>query len=116
MVSLHAVADLGVEGEELDDVLAVEVLGDGLVVVAVQADVVDVDVVSFLDDVVEGVVEEIVEEMEIAVLVSDCCVDQILLDGDSLLIVNQPQMEGKVSNLTENIIRMGEPITNTHPL
>lgn len=77
-----------------------EVLGDSLVVVAVQADVVDVDVVSLLDDVVEGVVEEIVEEMEISILISDCCVDQILLDGDSLLIVNEPQMEGKVANFT----------------
>lgn len=110
MVSLHSILDLRVECKEADNIVPMKILSHSLIILPIQPDIIHIHIVSLLNDVVKGVIKQIVQEVEIPILISDGRIDQVLLHGDSLLVIDESHVEGEVPYLAQNIIWVGETI------
>jgi hypothetical protein len=82
----------------------------------VRSYIVDVDSTSQIDDKVKSKVEGVMETSHISNSLLISGVQQYMLKDDPLLIVDESQIVGELSNLIQDEDRVGESIPNSYSL
>lgn len=117
VAALLSEGDLRVKPVPLLVVGALKESADELVgVLLVLGDIVDVDVAGHVDDEVESEVEAVMELVPLLETVLVGGIQDDVLDGGALLIVDQPQIEGKLPNLRQDVVGMRKTVTNGNAL